>query len=73
MDDALLRRWAGTWARAGRELAELERAELRAMSDEAARLAAVALLGVPPPPGLPERATSGLVEQQRWFSRLRQR
>ncbi len=73
MDDSLLRRWAATWARAGKELAEIERRELQAMTDEEGRAAAVALLSMPLPPDLPERLTSGLVEQQRWFAKLRAR
>ena len=73
MDDSLLRRWAATWERAGRELAEIERRELQAMTDDQAREAAIALLSMPLPPDLPERLTSGLVEQQRWFARLRAR
>jgi hypothetical protein len=73
MDDALTRRWAATWAQAGRELAAIELAELRAMTDDQARAAVLALLSAPLPAGLPERTTSGLVEQQRWFRKLRAR
>jgi hypothetical protein len=73
MDDSLLRRWAATWERAGKELTEIERRELQAMTDDQARAAAIALLSMPLPPDLPERLTSGLVEQQRWFAKLRAR
>lgn len=73
MNDPLLRQWAATWARAGKELAEIERRELGAMTDEQARAEAVALLSMPLPLDLPERNSSGLVEQQRWFAKLRAR
>lgn len=70
MSDAELKRWAETWERAGRELARIRREELQRMTDEQARAAALDLLSMPIPEGLPERE-SGLVEQQRLFSKLR--
>ena len=71
MSDALLRSWVETWDRAGKELAAIRRRELEAMTDEQAREAAADLLTVPFPPDLPPRLESGLVEQQRWFSKIR--
>ena len=69
----MLRQWADTWRQAGAELAAVEREERRQMSDAEAARVVVALLGGPLPAGLPERTTSGLVEQQRWFATLRAR
>ena len=70
MSDADLKRWAETWERAGRELALIRRRELERMTDEQAKAAALDLLTMPMPEGLPARRGSGLVEQQRRFSRL---
>lgn len=71
MSDAELKRWAETWKGAGRELARIRRDELERMTDEQARAAALDLLSMPIPDGLPEKRESGLVEQQRLFSKLR--
>ena len=71
MSDALLRKWVETWKSAGKELAEIERRELEQMTDEEAKEAAFDMLTLPLPEGSPEREGSGLVEQQRWFARLR--
>lgn len=73
MSDADLKRWAETWERAGRELEALRRRELQAMTDEQAKAAALDLLTMPLPEDLPPRDGSGLVEQQRLFSKLRTR
>lgn len=70
MSDAELKRWAETWERAGRELALVRRRELEHMTDEQAKAAALDLLNMPMPDGLPARRGSGLVDQQRRFSRL---
>lgn len=70
MNDAELKRWAETWERAGRELALIRRRELEHMTDDQAKAAALDLLNMPMPEGLPARRGSGLVEQQRRFSRL---
>lgn len=70
MSDAALKRWAETWDRAGRELALIRRRELECMTDEQAKAAALDLLRMPLPEGLTERRGSGLVEQQRRFSKL---
>lgn len=71
MDEkALILRWIETWKRAGPKLEAIRRRELRALTDEEARAAAADLLSLPLAADLPER-DSGLVEQQRWFMRLR--
>jgi len=70
MSDTDLKRWADTWESAGRALKALRRRELQAMTDEQAKAAALDLLNMPIPEGLPARRGSGLVEQQRRFSRL---
>lgn len=71
MSDADLKRWAETWERAGRALAALRRRELQAMTDDDVRRAISELFGGAMLPSLPPRTTSGLVEQQRLFARLR--
>jgi hypothetical protein len=64
------RAWMESWRRAGERLRELRSAELRAISTEEALLRlsgafeSCRLYNSP-------RPTSGLVEQQRWFGRLR--
>ena len=66
----LLRRWVDTWRRAAHELDEMRRREIEsADTQEAVRQ----LFGtdnepmdIAPPP-----ATSGLVEQQAWFAKIR--
>jgi hypothetical protein len=73
MTNADLKRWAETWERAGRELALIRRRELQAMTDEDVRRAVADLFSGAMPADLPPRTTSGLVEQQRLFSLLRQR
>jgi hypothetical protein len=70
-EKALILRWIETWKRAGPELEAIRRRELASMTDEDARAAAADLLSMPLSPDLPERRDSGLVEQQRWFMRLR--
>ena len=73
MSDAQLRKWAETWARAGVDLEAIKRHELQAMSDEDAKEAALDVLSMPLPEDLPTRPGSGLVDQQRWFARIRAR
>jgi len=70
--DAELKRWAETWDRAGRELARIRRRWLQAMTDDDVRRAIADLFSDGMPADLPPRMTSGLVEQQRLFARLRQ-
>jgi len=71
VSDVELKRWAETWERAGRELARIRGKELARMTDEQAKAAALDLLSMPLPADLPPRHESGLVEQQRLFSKLR--
>ncbi|MBI2824364.1 MAG: hypothetical protein HYX69_06720 [Planctomycetia bacterium] len=63
---ALGRRWVETWKLAGADLERIHRQELRQLDT----YRAIALLCGPAdysrPPRAP-RASSGLVEQQRWF------
>jgi len=73
VSDGELKRWADTWQRAGRELSALRRIELQAMTDDDVRRAVADLFSGPLPPDLPERSTSGLIEQQRLFAVLRRR
>ncbi len=70
MSDALLREWVQNWAGVGKELEAIRRRELETMTDQQAREAALDLLSIPLPADLPPRLESGLVEQQRWFSKL---
>lgn len=72
MSDANLKRWAETWERAGRALEALRRRELQAMTDDDVRRAIADLFSDAMLADLPPRVTSGLVEQQRLFARLRQ-
>lgn len=64
------RRWAQTWKAAGPELERIRREELRRMD----AFKAIALLCGPADYEVPPRApkpTSGLVDQQRLFAKLR--
>jgi hypothetical protein len=65
--------WARTWQAAGEALDKVRRAELRALTPEKALFATDNLLSLGTGMALPERrrGTSGLVEQQRLFARLR--
>jgi hypothetical protein len=66
------RRWVQAWKQAGPELEQLRRDELRRLDTRAA----IALLCGPADYRVPPRApkpTSGLVEQQRWLHKNRQR
>jgi hypothetical protein len=69
-DDGLQRRWVETWQRAAAELERIRRAELRSLDTRLAVRQIFAGMIVSLPPASP---TSGLVEQQAWFSRLRER
>jgi hypothetical protein len=67
---AAAQRWVRTWERAGPKLEAIRREELRRLDP----FAALQLLMGPADYTSPPRAlrpTSGLVEQQRWFMRLR--
>jgi len=69
LDDAA-KRWIRAWKSAGPELERVRRAELRALDGHAA----IALLTGPADYTVePRKArkSSGLIEQQRWFSKAR--
>ena len=68
-DRELIRRWVETWRRAEKELDEIRRREIEATdTPEAVRQ----LFGSRAfDADIPPRTTSGLVEQQAWFARLR--
>ena len=64
-----LREWVESWRRAGPALEEVRRRELENLdTQEAIRQ----IFGSAPAfSDLPHRTTSGLVEQQAWFAKLR--
>jgi hypothetical protein len=68
-----LKAWARTWQETGEALEAVRRAELRALTPERAFRATenVLSLGAGMPVAAARRGTSGLVEQQRLFARLR--
>ena len=68
-DRELMRRWAETWRRAGQELDEIRRREIEA-TDTAEAIRQIFGSAVPSQEAS-RRTTSGLVEQQAWFSKLR--
>ena len=61
-------RWVATWQRAGAELEEQRRARLAAMTLDEMRQAITMIFTSMP--AQPARASSGLVDMQRLFSRL---
>ena len=65
--------WARTWQATGEALETIRRAELRALTPEKALRATDNLLslGAGVPLSAERRRSSGLVEQQRLFARLR--
>ncbi len=68
-DRKLMRQWVETWMRAGRELDQIRRREIESANT---REAIRQLFGSPEAfHSLPPRTTSGLVEQQAWFRKLR--
>jgi len=68
-DRALLQRWVETWRRAGPELEAVKRAETASVdTQEAIRQIFDGFDRLLRGPGAP---TSGLIEQQKLFSRLR--
>ncbi|MSQ48864.1 MAG: hypothetical protein EXR30_00565 [Betaproteobacteria bacterium] len=73
MDRETMRKLVRIWDQAGPELEAIRRRELEAMTDEQVREAALDLLTFPLPTDLPPRLSSGLVEQQYWFSKFRSR
>jgi hypothetical protein len=68
-DAALLRRWVDTWRHAGAELEKLRRAEIQSVDTQEA-VAQIFGSGDDTAPELGS-PTSGLVEQQEWFARIR--
>jgi hypothetical protein len=69
------RRWVDTWRAAGTALDRLRREELRTLDGSAAISAIAHLCGAASyrePPRAP-KPTSGLIEQQRWFRRVKDR
>ena len=65
----LLRRWVDTWRRAGPELEAVRRSEYEAVPiHEAIRQLFDGMDSILVAPG---PASSGLVEQQMWFSKIR--
>jgi hypothetical protein len=69
---AQARLWVRTWQEAGPRLAEIRRRELRALDAYAAIAHLCGPANYREAPRAP-RPTSGLIEQQRLFARLRQR
>ena len=67
-DAALRRRWVETWQRAAVELERIRRNEIRSLDTREAIRQVFAGLNLDFEPAPP---TSGLVEQQAWFARLR--
>jgi hypothetical protein len=67
----LLRRWVETWRRAGTELEEIRRREIRATNTQEAIRQIFGDDGVVDP--WPAPTTSGLIELQAWFAQLRAR
>jgi hypothetical protein len=65
-------KWVRTWQTAGPLLAEIERRELEQMTEDDRQRAIEDVLSVVP---LDSKMsiTSGLIEQQRWFAKLRQK
>jgi len=68
-DRKLMRRWVETWQRAGQELDEIRRREIEA-TDTAEAIRQLFGSAVPHQ-DTSRRTTSGLVEQQAWFAKLR--
>jgi hypothetical protein len=69
-DRELLQQWVETWERAGYELDQIRRREIESVDTREAvqqlfGRAATILSHLPP------RLTSGLVEQQAWYAKLR--
>lgn len=66
--DSLRRRWVETWRRAGDELEAIRRSEIESVdTQEAIRQIFGSRFPTLPPPS----PSSGLVEQQFWFAKLR--
>ena len=68
-DRELLRQWVDTWRRAGEELDAIRRREIESADTQQAVRQLFGTDG--PVDTTPAPPTSGLVEQQAWFARLR--
>ncbi len=69
---ALARRWVKVWQQAGPRLERVRREELRRLDPQQAIALLCGEADYTVPPRAP-RATSGLVEQQRWFMKMASR
>ena len=68
-DRELLRQWVDTWRRAGEELDAIRRLEIESADTQQAVRQLFGTEGPADP--TPAPPTSGLVEQQAWFARVR--
>ena len=68
-DSAQVRLWVETWRRAGERLEQIRRAEIESIDTRQAVEQIFASDKLPI--SVPALPTSGLVEQQAWFARLR--
>jgi hypothetical protein len=70
-EDELLRKWVETWRRAGEALEEVRRRELRELDTREVVRQIFDGLDFSRLPA--KQGMTGLVEQQRWFAKLRER
>jgi hypothetical protein len=68
----MMRRWVETWKQAGPELEAIRREEIRQMEDSRPILEALEPAFNQALRDLPPRPTSGMIEMQRLFAKLRQ-
>lgn len=68
-EQAAIAQWARTWRLAGPALSEIERRELREMTHADWQRAVAAVLSLPAV-SVEAPATSGLIEQQKWFKKI---
>jgi hypothetical protein len=64
-----IRHWVETWQRAGKELEEIRRREIETLDTR--EVIRQIFSSAPPVQDSERRTTSGLVEQQAWFAKLR--
>ena len=71
--ESLARRWVRTWQKASRKLAKIRKAELKKLDTKSVQKAMLQLSDALEDAiaRFPSRKSSGLVEQQAWFKRLR--
>ena len=67
---ALTQHWVDTWAKAAPELQKVRDADIRA-ADTSAMIECTNLLFRDAVKNFPPKPTSGLIEQQHWFMKLR--